>query len=127
MAILYAISVGYNPSIPKEDVWSKMVEVVNELRINSQKIVDEVLRLEPDADKEMTKSVSEMYSPLTDDEDLNIKVIVSDGKGRHSYIMQSASGGGQWRLVKESCRRAFCRLVLEEMHKNKMEINIDVS
>ena len=127
MATLYAISVGYNSSFQEEDVWHKLVEVVNELRNNSQRIIDEVFRLESDVNKETIKSLAEMYDCFKGNEDLTLRIVVPDKEDERRYIMQSASGGRDWRKAKESCRRAFCRLVLEEIHKNKMEINIDVS
>jgi hypothetical protein len=122
MATYYRIEVGYNSGNDRDEVWDTIKQVVSEIQDNPRRIVDEVLRLEPNANCEFITDVAERYHRPV--QDLTIKVIEGED-GR--WIGQSASGGEPGRDAKESCRRAVCRLVLEEMHRRKMEINIVVS
>jgi hypothetical protein len=61
------------------------------------------------------------------DEDLTIKILDSPKDPARRQIQQLASGYGKWRTIKEELRRAFCRLVLAEMHKRGMEVDIFVA
>jgi hypothetical protein len=117
----YRIEVGYNSSKDRDEVWEALKQVVIAIQDQPQRIIDEVLRIEPTANLERLKEFAVCYCRPV--EDLTIKVI-EDETGR--YISQLASGGGSARDMKESCRRAFCRLVLEDMHRKKMEIKIVV-
>ena len=122
MATYYKIEDGYNSGNDRDEVWDTIKQVVSEIQDNPRRIVDEVLRLEPNANCEFITDVAECYCKPV--QDLTIKVIEGED-GR--WIGQSASGGEPARDAKESCRRAVCRLVLEGMHRRKMEINIVVS
>jgi hypothetical protein len=121
MATYYRIQDGYNSCHFPDKVWDTIVEVVESIQENPQRIIDEVLRLETDADRELIEEVAECYRKPV--QDLTITVVESvDGR----WIGQLASGGELGRSAKESCRRAVCRLVLEEMHRRKMEVSIIV-
>jgi hypothetical protein len=121
MATYYRIEDGYNSGNDRDEVWDTIKQVVDEIQGNTQRIIDEVFRLEPDADRELIEEVAGCYRKPV--QDLTIKVVEGED-GR--WIGQSASGGEPGRDAKESCRRAVCRLVLEEMHRRKMEVNIIV-
>lgn len=121
MATYYRIEDGYNSANNRDDVWETIKQVVGTIQDNTQRIIDEVLRLEPDADRELIEEIAGYYRKPV--QDLTIKVVEGDD-GR--WIGQSASGGEPGRDAKESCRRAVCRLVLDEMHRRKMEVNIIV-
>lgn len=121
MVTQYRIEVGYNSSKDRDEVWDALKQVVIAIQDQPQRIIDEVLRIEPKANLKMLKDCAAYYRRPV--EDLTIQV-VEDETGR--YISQLASGGGSSRNMKESCRRAFCRLVLEDMHRKKMEVKIVV-
>lgn len=42
-------------------------------------------------------------------------------------VMLMASGGGQWRSVKERIARAYCQLLIESMHQRGIEVNLVVA
>lgn len=121
MVTQYSIEVGYNSGNTCDEVWDALKQVVIAIQDEPQRIIDEVLRLEPTTDLQRLKEFAVCYCRPV--EDLTIKVI-EDETGQ--YISQFASGGGDDRRMKESCRRAFCRLVLEDMHRKRMEVNIVV-
>jgi hypothetical protein len=121
MATYYRIEDGYNSGNDRNEVWETIKQVVDAIQDNTQRIIDEVFRLEPDANRELIEEVAGCYRKPV--QDLTIKVVEGED-GR--WIGQSASGGEPGRDAKESCRRAVCRLVLEEMHRRKMEVNIIV-
>jgi len=121
MATYYRIEDGYNSGNDRDEVWDTIKQVVDAIQNNTQRIIDEVFRLEPDADRELIEEVAGCYRKPV--QDLTIKVVEGED-GR--WIGQSASGGKPGRDAKESCRRAVCRLVLEDMHRRKMEVNIIV-
>jgi len=127
----YYITVGYNSRYDKENVWKKLKEVVENICFEPSVILTEVLRFDisgllKNTDLSELKEYAQSYK---DQNDVTIKIVErtdSDGKAINS-IDQLASGGGIERKIKEHFRRAFCRLVLNEMHANNMEININVS
>jgi hypothetical protein len=122
MSTYYRIEKGYSSDNDRDEVWDDTIkQVVDAIQDNTQRIIDEVFRLEPDADCELIAEVAGYYCKPV--QDLTIEVVEGDD-GR--WIGQSASGGEPGRAAKESCRRAVCRLVLEEMHRRKMEVNIIV-
>jgi uncharacterized protein YabN with tetrapyrrole methylase and pyrophosphatase domain len=122
MATSYRLVDGYNSGHDRDDVWVELQKVVEELRKDTDRIVREVLRLEPDQNEKEIGNLAMYYMPPTLDATLTVKD-TEDFRG----VMQLASGGGSARDRKESVRRAFCRLVIEEMHKRKMEISFIVA
>lgn len=120
MVTTYRIETGYNSAHQNDEVWAALKQVVSTIQLNPALIEAEVLRLEPTANKALVEEIAALYKPPV--HDLTIKVLEVDDQA----VLQSASGGGVYRDAKESCRRAFCRLVIEEMHKRKMEISLIV-
>jgi len=122
MATSYRLTDGYNSAHDRNEVWDELQKVVEELRKDTDRIVNEVLRLEPDRNKKEIGNLAMYYMPPAVDLTLTIQD-TEDSRG----VMQLASGTGSARDRKESIRRAFCRLVIEEMHKRKMEVSLIVA
>lgn len=120
----YHISVGYNSAWKNPEVWRELTAVVERLRHQPDLIIAEVRRERVDlASVEDLRGYAEAYAA---NQDLTLKVIDEDGD-RPPEIVQLASGGGDSRDIKEAMRRAFCRLVIFEMHKLGMEVNLVVA
>lgn len=119
----YTITLGYSSIFKPEDTWPKLRAAVLDLMAHPEKIGAEVLRIEPERDPERLKDFTAMYAPPI--EDLTLKIIEGGEDGPRIY--QSASGGGESRDYKEACRRAVCRLVMEAMHREQIEVNVTVS
>ena len=120
----YYIEVGYNSAHNNDDVWEKLKEVTKYYCDNPELIVGEVLRIYKDWSYSDKGELIEYANAYTEQTDLTIKIIEKEDE---KYIQQYASGGGNSREIKEHLRRAFCRLILNKMHENCMEINIRVS
>jgi len=119
----YTITVGYNSGHSREDVGRELLAFIEALRSSPQTLINEVERLEPGlAGPELLAEYAASYGP--ESTDLTLRIDTADGL---PVIRQSASGGGQSRDLKEAFRRAFCRLVMEAMHKLRMEISINVA
>lgn len=127
MAISYTIEGGYNSSARPAEVRDKLRNVVSEIRNNPDRIAAELLQFEPEWDVETVNEYVQSYLPINTD--LTVHVYEPDDSyvGSPFQVRQCASGGGWERQLKEGLRRAFCRLVLREMHQARMEINIHVS
>ena len=120
MSTIYAIRPGYNSRQDPLVVEQVLEKVVADLRHRPGVICAEVLRLEPHADLKELAGFAAAYAR----DDLTLKVERTDGK---LLVAQFASGSGPVRELKESCRRAFARLVIEAMHRQKMEVSLTVS
>jgi hypothetical protein len=113
----YSIEIGYNSTFKKEEVLPVLQSVVKHLQDKPYLIAEEVMRIEPNLSKERVLEYAESYQEPV--QDLTIR-------WEESEVRMLASGAGESRDIKEALRRAFCRLVLEAMHREKMEINIHV-
>ena len=120
MATSYVLQVGYPSMFDRSEMAEKLIEIVEAIQANPQMIVDEAIRLEPDRDVELLREYSIRYVPPVADLTLTSEV---DEIGLPIF-RQLASGGGESRDVKESLRRAFCRLVIEAMHRARMEVSL---
>lgn len=120
MATLYTIEVGYNPVQDNGEVWKKLVEVCSHFQNNPSLIAKEALRLEPTLNVDNVNACADCYLPPVTD------LTIVFFHGDKMCVTQSASGSGVARDVKEACRRAFCRLVIEQMHRFRMEVNLVV-
>ena len=119
MVTTYRIEPGYNSAQSRDEVWETLKQVVANIQRQPALIEVEVRRLETRTNKALIEEYAACYKPPV--EDLTIQVLDDE-----EAVIQSASGGGPSRDAKESCRRAFCRLVLQAMHERKMEVNIIV-
>lgn len=116
----YLLEVGYNSSFGREEAEEKLKIAVDKLRNDPDRLIAEVRRLDGDLEPDCDVPFAEYARLYSSDEDLTIR-----HDGEHRYI-QMASGGGIGRSIKEAFRRAFCRLILEDMHREGVEINIGV-
>lgn len=115
---------GYSTNSCRDEAWKILVETAERIREDREAIIAETLRLEPNLDREHIAESAECFSKKTRDATLTIinKVTTeNDDRG----IMLLAGGG--CRGDKESTRRAFCRLVIEAMHRKKIEVCLSVS
>ncbi len=127
----YHISIGYLSSGDKDEAWVALKDVVAKLCAEPAIIGMEALRYGMRA--ENVREYAEAYRSFsvetgrTEDSTLVIKEADPDDPESYHQVMQLAGGGGESRGLKEAMRRAFCRLVLEEMHRQEYEININVA
>ena len=119
----YIISVGYNSAGNAKDVWKELRETAIKLKKEWKSIANEVKRVEDFAEMELFGDEVDQYAKFYKNSD-DLTMVIDDKK---QYIYQAASGGSRQRDIKEMLRRAVCRLILESMHKKKMEVNISVS
>lgn len=115
----YHIRCSYNSSFKLKEMNSKLEIVINDICANPERIADEVKRVEG---REVPGRFIDPYRQPWPD--LTIKTM-KDCDGRLT-VMQMASGGGEDRQIKESMRRAVCRMVMERMHASGMEVSISV-
>ncbi len=135
----YYLELGYNSSLGAPQLgnaFTTLVGVFMNLVNDPDRVTEEVLRIEPGADRALIRSHAAWYgNPERDD--LTFKVVEKptthpeistlEAVEFKPYIQQYASGGGPDRGAKESVRRAFCRLVIEDMHRLKIEVNLRVA
>lgn len=115
----YHVEVGYNSKDSKEDVWSKLRMVVYAICDKPEAIIAEAFRVERIA---IPESYADCYRKPWKD-----ATVVFYESGDKRQVIQLASGYGESRDYKEAMRRAFCRLVLEKMHQEQMEVSIYVA
>ena len=118
----YSFSIGYLSGYgykgSTDDAWQELVIVVEALKKRPERIVAEAQRLNaPEHCEEgcctlMTLAMSYQCHDAT---------LVIHHEER--TIDQYASGD---RMLKEHVRRAFCRLVIEDMHRLGIEVNLKV-
>ena len=126
MGTAYTITIGYLSGYSyggdKDDAWDELVQCVEALREQPERLVAEARRLNAPETCNYgcctLENVAETYraafthgNPLTINYD-------------QRYIMQMATGD---RAQKEHVRRAFCRLLIEEMHRKGIEVCLTVS
>ena len=119
----YRLEVGYLSGGNREDAWADLKAVGLAICEDPDRIVREVLRLEPTMSAVALTEYAQSYQ---DRVDLTVKFHEA-GSASGACIYQMASGGDPGRTLKEACRRAFCRLVIEAMHAKRIEINMVVS
>jgi hypothetical protein len=115
----YHIEVGYNNIRSTEIVRKALLTVVKTICATPGNIITEARRVER---LEIPDNYADNYREPWQDSTISI---VDDGE--KFQVMQLASGGGMERDFKEAMRRAFCRLVIAEMHARQMEVNLIVA
>ena len=120
---------GYSDESCREKAWGELKAVVAKLREQPEAIVKECLRLESGMGLKARgelRDFAERYHARFQDATISIEEPKYDKNG---FISQLASSGeGDWeRSMKERVRRAFCRLVIEEMHCRGIEVNLTVA
>lgn len=123
MSTSHIITVGYNSSNHKSEVWDKLKSITATIRNNPKRLFEEIVKVEGGTEEELMSFCDHMK----DCDDLSLTVIDSETDMSKRCVLMCSSGGGDNRESKEKCRRAFCRLVLHEMHKCGMEVSINVS
>ena len=126
----YHISIGYLSGYDKEEAWEVLKRVVLELCNAPERIAEEAMRFGMDG--AVAREYAEAYRGASLEtrgtEDSTLRIIEGErAEGNPPQIMQLAGGAGPSRVIKEAMRRAFCRLVMYEMHKREIEININVA
>jgi len=120
----YHIEVGYNSSHGKDEAGKRLLKVVAELQAEPTRISQEVHRLRPDLTAAQLSPFIESYrAPISD---LTLYINTTDEGLPRVNQVASSGNGPRSRELKEECRRAFCRLVIEAMHREGMEVNLSV-
>jgi hypothetical protein len=127
----YRISLGYNWDGPgAEEQWEALKSVVADLRANTHRIAEEAVRMGCPVEESGDGLGEYLEGYLPDSADLTIRVIDEEDRlnppERLREIWQAASGGDPSRSIKHHLRRAFCRLVMGEMHRRGIDINVVV-
>lgn len=126
----YHISIGYLSGYDKDEAWEVLKSVVLDLCHNPHHLVDEAVRFGMDPKTACEYAAAYVGASLEKQgtEDSTLRIIEGErAEGNPPQIMQLAGGSGESRTIKEQMRRAFCRLVMREMHKLEIEININVA
>lgn len=124
----YHISIGYLSGYDKDEAWEVLKKVVLDLCHNPHHLVDEAVAfgMNPASAAEYAAAYVNASEETRGTEDSTLRIIEAKD-GDPPQIMQLAGGGGESRTIKEAMRRAFCRLVMREMHKLEIEINVNVA
>lgn len=132
----YHISIGYQSGGPdKEEAWEILKRVVLELCHSPHRLADEAVRFGMGTHEafKYASAYASASEELRGTEDSTLRIIEANElsarreEGTVPQVMQLAGGSGESRVIKEAMRRAFCRLVMAEMHKREIEININVA
>jgi|ERR1043165_2461901 hypothetical protein len=128
----YHISIGYLSGGPydKEDAWEILKQVALDLCNAPARIADEAISFGMNRDIATEYAAAYVGASIATrgTEDSTLRIIEANEKeGTAPQIMQLAGGADPSRSIKEAIRRAFCRLVMYEMHKREIEININVA
>jgi hypothetical protein len=131
MATSYYLSVGYLSGYSfqggPDAAWEVLKWIVERLRHEPSKLVAEARRLgAPERCARGCCDLRELAERYGAGEDLTLTVVerVDEDDAPVRYIRQVASGD---RMLKEHVRRAFCRLVIEEAHREGIEVDLTVS
>lgn len=126
MSTTYIISIGYNSGFSckhddsiKDKSWELLKSVVNKICSDPNSIVEEARRFnapEEEIDECTLENCAARYELPWND----MTIYFNE---EEKLVVQCAAGS---REIKEHIRRAFCRLVLQEMHKHNIEINLTV-
>lgn len=131
----YHLRVGYcSGSSGEHDAyknWQMLVQLVGEIRDQPGMIIKEVERV-GDQDKHdgtLLWSAAEDMSTAAAEAGSQACMVIDDppGGGRDREVLLMASGGKPGRAAKEAVRRAFCRVVIEEMHRRGIEVSLVVA
>lgn len=127
----YHITIGYLSAADKDEAWRVLKGVVASLCADPTRIAAEAgcFGMSPAVASEYAEAYRSFSSKNGRTEDSTLVILERDATTPESepQVMQLASGGGFERGAKEATRRAFCRLVMNEMHKLEYEININVA
>lgn len=125
----YHFTVGYNAGrIDEEDAWKTLKHVTRQICDHPQMIVKEARRLthQGSGNRFSEKALSEYTEAYQQpfEADGHPITIFEKTISTKKQIMQLASGSSK---VKFYVRRAFARLLIQEMHRREVEINMFVA
>lgn len=123
MSTGYTISIGYNSAHEKAEASEMLKRIVMEIQNKPSLIVSEAKRTNPFVSSNVLLPYAMAYEHPVRDATITVSV---DSETGLTSVHQIASGGGDERRYKEIVRRAFCRLVIAEMHSLDMEVNLGV-
>lgn len=125
----YHLSIGYLSGGDKAQAWDTLKTVVLNLCHDPVRIANEAVRLGMNRTTahECARAFASASLEFQGTEDSTLRIIEGDRAEGNPQIMMLAGGSGQSRTIKEAIRRAFCRLVMTEMHRRDIEININVA
>ncbi|TXH51017.1 MAG: hypothetical protein E6Q97_19225 [Desulfurellales bacterium] len=116
----YHIKLGYNSNgISDDAAWEALKNTAIAIADNPRQIYNEAVGVEG---VQIPLDCLDAYRAR---EDLTLRIIDEGEEDREIY--QAASGGGQYRHWKEIARRAFCRLLIRQMHAQSIEVCLTVS
>lgn len=124
----YLLSIGYLSGSgykgESDKAWDELVNAVETLRLQPERIMAEARRLGADETCSegccTLRGMAEAYRENLDNHDGTLIIHAEE-----QTIMQLATGGD--RSLKEQVRRAFCRLVIEDMHRQGIEVCLEVT
>ena len=122
MVTSYTIEVGYNSNKDRSESELALRSCVEHICHRPECILDEVERIEGVRPSDVFAEVYRL--PW---QDLTIRFRYATTPDERFAVCQCASGGSESRDSKESMRRAMIRLVMEEMHRQKIEISVYVN
>lgn len=134
----YYISIGYlsGYSYPADraQAWTELKAVVSQIRNRTVTIAEEVMRVEvhrKQADKEIARRAAERFDSKKGLTSFSVVEPHQEASGAivsGTIVLVSSVEDGDARLfsIRESARRAFCRLVINEMHRRGIEVNLEV-
>jgi hypothetical protein len=117
---------GYSWRGTPEAAWDELKASVVYRCDHPEHIVAEAVRLGAVENDDLREHAEEYRGRR----DLTLKIVeqprtlAEEQEGFEPYIQQFASGD---RVTKEIVRRAFCRLVIEDMHRLGIEVNLKVA
>lgn len=124
----YHITIGYNGatnSFSYDEMWEILKETTRKICDSPQSIIAEARRLNaPESCSQGCCSLDTYADNYVDSfETYGHPIsIIDDGENRQ--VMQLASTDDD---IKYHVRRAFVRLLIQEMHKRKIEVNLNVA
>lgn len=136
----YHLRLGYDSgcsgSRSDEERWRILLEVVEAIRMDPERIARDAALVEG-VDVETAREYAAAFATRGPDcgpndlrqltEDLTLVVFLpSVREDRIGEVVSLASGWGPARRWKERTRRAFCRLVIHDMHRKGAEVCLSV-
>lgn len=127
----YHITLGYQSGISRRvgdqgTDWEHLKAAAEMLCQHQDQIAAEVRKERVLVSAEVLDEYVSRYRLSGDEEDLTLNFVEPSGDEK-GEVWQAASGGGESRAIKEAVRRAFCRLLILEMHRLGIEVNLTVA
>lgn len=114
---------GYSCKLSNEEAWQCLVKSTQELREQPQRLIEEARRLNaPETCDQGCCTLEGVAGTYSASFTGGNPLVINHEKG---YVAQYASGSD--RAIKEHMRRAFCRIVIEEMHRVGIEVCLSVA